>query len=235
MAGQFEVESHGLKIRGVLTLPRGEGRHPCVILSHGLISSMESAKYLLLSEVLANHDIASCRFDFQGCGKSEGSIEDTTLTVRVGNLEAVCDWVRAHPSVDPERCGLLGSSFGGSTSLVKAARDPRIKCLSLWATPSTIGSKEDNSVDGIAFKDALYDDFATYDLLGEARKISRALVLHGKADEVVPYSEGEAIFMSLGEPKRIELIEDGDHTFSDQKHRDRAISLSLEWFWRFLV
>jgi fermentation-respiration switch protein FrsA (DUF1100 family) len=236
MTGQFEVESGGYKIRGTLALPSvGDGKHPCVILSHGLISSQESAKYLVLADVLARAGIASCRFDFQGCGVSEGPIEETTLTIRLGNLEAVSDWVMAHPSIDEKRCGLLGSSFGGSTSLVKAARDERIRCLSLWATPYRLGNKEDPSAEGIAFKEALYTDFAAYDLLDEAKKVSHALVIHGKVDEVVPFSEGEAIYKNLGEPKKLELIEGGDHTFSTPSHRERAISLSLEWFRRFLV
>jgi dipeptidyl aminopeptidase/acylaminoacyl peptidase len=155
--------------------------------------------------------------------------------LRIGNLEAVSDWVMAHPSIDAERCGLLGSSFGGSTSLVKAAHDTRIRCVSLWATPHSLGNKEDPSAEGIAFKDSLYTDFAAYDLLEQARKVSRALVIHGKADEVVPSSEGEAIFRMLKDPKKLELIEGGDHTFSVASHRERAIKLSLEWFRRFLV
>jgi hypothetical protein len=235
MAVQFEVKSDGYKIRGVLTIPDRSGKHPCIILSHGLISSKESAKYLALSDVLADSGIASCRFDYHGCGISEGRIEETTLTLRIGNLEAVSDWAMAHPSIDAERIGLLGSSFGGSTSLVKAALDRRIRCVSLWATPHRLENMEDPSAEGIAFKETLYKNFATYDLLSEARKVSHALVIHGKADEVVPSSEGEAIFRYLGEPKGLELIEGGDHTFSVASHRERAISLSLEWFRRFLV
>lgn len=234
MAEQFEVESRGVKIRGVLDLPPDGGRRPCVILCHGLVSSMESEKFVLLSEVFANHGMASCRFDFHGCGASGGSIEETTLTMRLANLETVCDWVRNHPSVDPERCGLLGSSFGGSTSLAKAARDPRIKCVSLWATPYRIGTREEDSTEEVDFKDSLYDDFATYDLLAGARNVTNGLVVHGTLDEVVPCAEGEAIFRHLGEPKKLELVEGGDHRFSDPALRDRAISVSLEWFWRFL-
>jgi dipeptidyl aminopeptidase/acylaminoacyl peptidase len=234
MSGQFEVASNGLRIRGVLDLPPEQGRHPCVILSHGLVSSMESEKFIHLSDVLTKHRMAACRFDYQGCGSSEGRIEETTLTARVKNLEAVCEWVRSRPSIDPDRCGLLGSSFGGSTSLVKAARDARIKCVALWATPYRIGTREENSTEEVSFGDDLFDDFATYDLLTEAKKISSGLVIHGKLDEVVPYGEGEAIFRCLGEPRRLELVEGGDHRFSDPKHRDRAVSVSLEWFWNSL-
>lgn len=235
MVEPFEVRAGGFKIRGVMTAPRKGDKHPCAILCHGLISSKESAKYLSLSQILADNGIASCRFDFQGCGESEGSIEETTLTKRVGDLDAVCDWTIAHPSIDASRIGLLGSSFGGSTSLVKAARDRRIRCLCLWATPFKLENKEDPSAEGIVFKEDIYTDFATYDLLAEARKVSQGLVVHGKMDEVVPFSEGEAIFSNLKEPKRLELIEGGDHTFSAASHRERAFGLSLEWFRRFLV
>ena len=216
-------------------MPVSSGKAPCVILSHGLLSSKESAKYLALSDVLAQNGIASCRFDFHGCGISEGRIEETTLTTRIGNLEAVSGWVMAHPSIDAERCGLLGSSFGGSASLVKAARDARIRCVCLWATPHSLGNKEDPSAEGIVFEETLYTDFATYDLLKQAEKVSHGLVVHGRADEVVPAREGEAIFRHLKEPKRLELIEGGDHTFSHPSHRERATRLSLDWFRRFLV
>ncbi len=235
MAGQFEVESGGYKIRGVLALPRAAGTHPCVILSHGLISSKESDKFVALEGLLTGSGIGSCRFDYQGCGESAGPIEETTLTIRLGNLEAVFDYVASDPRVDAARIGLLGSSFGGSTSLLKAARDERIRCVSLWATPYMLDSKEDPSAEGIAFKKEIFTDFAAYDLLAEARKVSCGLVIHGTSDEVVPSREGEAIFQSLMEPKRLEMIEGGDHTLSDPRLRQQAFSVSLEWFRRFLV
>jgi hypothetical protein len=145
MTEQCEIRSGPYRIRGILTVPgRGE-RFPCVILSHGLISSKESSKYVALSQALQAAGVASCRFDYQGCGESEGNIEETTLTARVANLDAVAEWVLGHPSVDAGNLGLLGSSFGGSTSLVKASRDRRVRCLCLWATPYLL---EKNRVQG---------------------------------------------------------------------------------------
>ena len=234
MTAPFEVRSGPYRIRGVLAAPDGKRKFPCVILSHGLISSKESSKYAALSAAFQAAGVASCRFDYRGCGESDGRIEQTSLSARLADLDAVAGWVFGHPSLDAGKIGLLGSSFGGCTSLVKAARDRRIRCLSLWATPHRLEKKNDPSLPGIEFEDSLYEDFGRYDLLAEAERVSAVLVVHGEMDETVPASQGKAVYERAKEPKRLELIEHGDHTFSDPGHRERAISLSLEWFRRFL-
>lgn len=236
MIEPFEVTSLGLKVKGLAVVPRLEGRrYPCVVLSHGLVSSKESTKHIALSEALEAAGIASCRFDYHGCGESEGRIEETNLTRRIDNLVQIVEWLRQHKSIDADKVGLLGSSFGGSTSLAVAARDTRIQCISLWATPYLLENKEDNSISEILFENEIFEDFARYDLLAEARKISRGLVVHGELDEVVPFAEGKAIYENLQEPKKFELIKGGDHVFSELAHRDNAISLAVEWFRSFLL
>jgi uncharacterized protein len=236
MIERFSVTSKGLNIVAIVTLPEeGQWPVPCVMLSHGLVSSKESSKYIMLANVLANHGIASCRLDFHGCGESEGDIRETTLTTRIDNLQKVVAWARSRAEINPERIGLLGSSFGSATSLAVAARDSRIACASFWATPYVLDNKEDASVDGIEFQTALFEDFAQYDLLKEARTVSRGLVIHGDRDEVVPWTEGKAIYENLREPKQFVLIEGGDHTFSAPAHREEAFSPAVEWFARFLL
>lgn len=213
----------------------GEGkRFPCAILSHGLVSSKESSKYTEVSRRFAEAGLASCRFDYHGCGESGGNIEDTSLTIRLGNLDAITEYVMAHPSVDPGKIGIIGSSFGGSTALLKAAHDDRIKCLSLWATPYILENKDDGNISDIQFKDTIFTDFQSYDLLAEAKKVSRTLVIHGDSDEVVPCIEGKTIYKNLVKPKAIEIIKGGDHIFSVDAHRNKAITLALNWFRRYL-
>jgi hypothetical protein len=235
MTEQCEIRSGPHRIRGILTVPARGGKFPCVILSHGLISSKESSKYVALSEAFQAAGLASCRFDYQGCGESDGSIEETTLTARVANLDAVVEWVCGRPSLDAGKLGLLGSSFGGATSLVKASRDGRIRCLCLWATPYLLEKKDDTSLSEIEFKDTLYEDFARYDLLAEAERVSSVLVVHGEADTVVPSREGKAIYEHAKRPKKFDLIKGADHIFSASAHRERAITLSIDWSRRFLL
>jgi uncharacterized protein len=234
MIESFRVASGDYALSGILVLPDAAGKFPCVVLSHGLVSSKESSKYVYLAERLCASGIAACRFDYHGCGESGGSIAETTLTIRILNLESILNHITGHTSVDGTRMAILGSSFGGSTALVEAARNPRIRCVALWATPHMLDEKQDDTISGIEFKPEIYHDFLAYDLLSEARKVSRALVVHGEQDEVVPWSEGKAIYDNLQAPKKFELIEGGDHTFTNDSHRERAVNLSLEWFRQYL-
>jgi uncharacterized protein len=235
MTERFEIESRYNRISGIMHVPEGNDVVPCIILSHGLISSKDSSKYVTLAERFQLTGIAACRFDYHGCGESGGNLEETTLTARLENLDAVLDHVLHHPRVDIERIGILGSSFGGATGLVKAARDSRIKCISLWATPYRLEKRDEPTEPEVEFDDRLYTDFAKYDLLSEAAKVSCALVIHGEKDGVVPCEEGRAIYQNLKRPKKFHPIKGGDHVFSVPAHREKAISLALNWFRRFFL
>jgi hypothetical protein len=231
---KFQVTSGDHLITGLLSIPEGSGRFPCVILSHGLVSSKESSKYIYLSERFCGAGIAACRFDYHGCGESGGNITETTLTIRVRDLESVLEHVLDHPSIESGRMGILGSSFGGSTALVEAAKNSRISCVALWATPYMMEEKKDDSISDMHFQSSIFEDFSRYDLLSEARKVSRAIVIHGELDEVVPCFEGKAIYENLKRPKKFVAIKGADHTFTSLAHRDRAAELSLVWFRRYL-
>jgi uncharacterized protein len=235
MIENFELDVFHNKISGIMTIPDGNTKKPCVILSHGLISSKESSKYVAMAKSLNDAGIASCRFDYHGCGESGGNIEETTLTTRVENLNAITEYVINQSLVDSDKIGILGSSFGGSTCIVKAAKDKRIKCVALWATPYRLEKTEDGRISEIEFDESIYTDFLTYNLLSEAAEISCALVIHGEIDETVPCFEGKSIYKCLKKPKKLEIIKGADHIFSNLSHREKAINLSLNWFRRFFL
>lgn len=230
MIKAFEISSTYNKIAGLMIIPKGRRKYPCIILSHGLISSKESSKYALVSDIFAEAGIATCRFDYHGCGESGGNIAETTLTIRLENLEAITEYVMKHPSIDAGNIGILGSSFGGTTCVLKAAKDKRIKCISPWATPYRLDKDEDGTISVIAFKETIFTDFAQHDILAEAQKVSNALVVHGEMDEVVPCEEGKTIYKNIKRPKKCIIIKGGDHVLSNPAHRDRAIKLALKWF-----
>lgn len=232
MTEQFELPAPALKMRGVLSIPDAPGKHPCVVISHGLISSKESSKSVALADAFLAAGIASCRFDYHGCGESEGNLKDTTLSIRLSNLETVVEHVRRQKIIDSRAIGLSGSSFGGSTTLLHASRDKTIRCAILMATPYRLERRTDDELDQVGFTD-IYEDFAKYDLLAEAGRVSRCLVIHGENDETVPLEEGMAIYQNLLAPKRFEVVKEGDHVFSDPTHRDQVIRLSVDWAKRF--
>jgi len=220
--------SEGKKIYGVIHFPK-KVPAPLVIASHGLFSSKESEKFIMLGELFSENGIALLRYDHRGCGESEGDIRETTPTSRLKDLEAVFSFAIAHPLIKGDRIGLLGSSMGGFISIFKASSDPRVRALVLWATPMELRKHEGSQEEGL-LGEGFWQDALRYWAKGAMEKVSRCLILHGEKDEVVPFRHAEELFEAAKEPKRLVSFSEGDHRFSDPGDRKRAAQLSLDWF-----
>jgi dipeptidyl aminopeptidase/acylaminoacyl peptidase len=225
--------SEGCKISGMLHLPE-ERNPPCVIASHGLLSSKDSEKYIALGDRISKEGVAMLRFDFRGIGESEGQEEDNTISKKIADLSAAVDFIRSYSGFG-NRMGLLGSSLGGFLSLIKASMDEEIKAVVIWATPlhlDDLGSRKEE--DYPLPPEAFFEDLPKHRLLPLLPKVSNCLVIHGEKDELVPVEQALGIFGSLGIPKEIHMIGGADHRLTDPAHRQRAIELSVDWFKKYL-
>lgn len=101
-----------------------EGAGPTIVFLPGYASDMTGAKVLALEAwARANHR-GFLRFDYAGCGQSEGVFADQTLVTWRDDLLAMLDEVVAGPAV------LVGSSMGGWLMLLAALACPeRVKAL----------------------------------------------------------------------------------------------------------
>ena len=113
--------SEGMRISGILHLPE-EKNPPCVIASHGLLSSKDSEKYIALGEQISREGMAMLRFDFRGIGESEGREEDNTISKKIADLSAAIDFIRSYSGlgksdrvarVEPWRFSLLDEGLDG--------------------------------------------------------------------------------------------------------------------------
>jgi alpha/beta superfamily hydrolase len=227
-------ESEGQKIAGTLHLPEKKNS-PCVIASHGLLSSKDSEKYVALGERFSQEGIAMLRFDFRGIGESEGRMEDDTISRRIMDLGSAIEWIRSHKDVG-KRIGLLGSSLGGYVSLIKASMEEKIRAVVIWATPFHLDDLRSNKgTEGHPLpEEAFFEDLPKHRLLPLLPRVSNCLVIHGEKDELVPVDQAWEIFHSLGAPKEIRILEGADHRLTDPAHRSHAIELSTAWFKRSL-
>lgn len=228
-------QSEGEKLSGILHLPEKE-RPPCVIASHGLLSSKDSEKYIALGNRLTQEGIAMLRFDVRGIGESEGRIEDDTVSRRVIDLGSAIDSIRPRRDLG-NRIGLLGSSLGGYVSLIKASTDNEIRAVVIWATPFHLDDlKSNEGAEGHPLpEEAFFKDLPKHRLLPLLSKVSNCIVIHGEKDELVPVDQAWEIFHSLGSPKEIHIIEGADHRLTEPAHRGRAMELSAEWFKKYLL
>lgn len=231
---RVEFESEGQKISGVLHLPEKKNA-PCIIASHGLLSSKESEKYIALGDKLSQEGIAMLRFDFRGIGESEGRMEDDTVSRRILDLGSAIEFIRLRRDLG-SRIGLLGSSLGGYVSLIKASQEEKIRAVVIWATPFHLDDLKANpGTEGHPLpEEAFFEDLPKHRLLPLLPKVSNCLVIHGEKDELVPVDQAWEIFHSLSAPKEIHILEGADHRLTDPAHRTRAMELSTAWFKRYL-
>lgn len=128
--------SDRLALRGFLDLPDGatSARRPALALCHGFGGSCRGAGHPALAGALAAAGYGVLRFDFRGCGESEGRRGSVICEEEIADLGHAIDFLAAQPGIDPGRIGLVGASLGGSIAIEVAARDPRVKlCIASGA------------------------------------------------------------------------------------------------------
>lgn len=132
--------SEGLKINGLLTVPRGEkpaGGWPVIIFNHGYIPPDEyrpTERYIAYVDGFARNGYIVFRPDYRGHGDSEGEASSAfgvpDYTVDVLNAVAA---LKRYPDADADRFGMWGHSMGGSITLRVMVVTGDIKAGVIWA------------------------------------------------------------------------------------------------------
>ncbi len=226
-----------------------EDKYPTVILAHGFgVTKEESGMFDNLAKNLSEVGILVFRFDFSGCGESEGDYSETSLSKLKSDLSKILEFVKSQPKVDVSRIGILGQSFGTATTIIL---EPNVKCLVMMGSvahpketliklfgngynPDGISTRVKSNGTIIKVKPQFWKDFENHNLLESIKKIhSPILFIHGEKDNKVPLSEMEAYFNNANEPKEKIIIEGADHGL--RPHRDKMYKLVVDWFKKYLV
>ena len=230
---RFSVKLGGVAVVGVLHLPPS-GPSPCVVACHGMGASKDGDKYLLLGRDFPEAGLALARFDFRGSGESGGLYRDATISSRIADLEAVLDYLAAHPSLDG-RFGLLGSSLGGFVALWVASRRRQAMPVVTWNAPADLGALAlSRCADVTSPGAALVADVRAGRHVEAPAGASHLLVVQGEADDVVVPEQGRILFERAAEPRELCLLPGADHRLSDPLHRIEAVKRSRDWLTRHL-
>lgn len=140
-------ESAGHRLHGWLHLPPGEGPFPCIITNHGsgIDRGTEDTARPGTAALLMSWGIASFLPHRRGYGASTGpawreeaseppgtDAYDRQLSGRLDresdDILAALDAIAARPDIRPDHIGVMGSSFGGATTLLAASKTNRFTC-----------------------------------------------------------------------------------------------------------
>lgn len=240
----FTCKREALRIRGTQYRPRGE-KLPIAIVCHGFMAWQDSVKHY--ASFFAEMGYVSFCFDFNGGSvvksRSDGKTTDMSVLTEVKDLEAVLDYVRTLPYVDPDHIVLMGCSQGGFVSAIVAAKNKYpIGKLCLFYPAFCIpddaraGKMQAAKFDPANIPETFYcglmklgkcyvKDVLNLDPYEIIKTYNgKVLLLHGSLDKIVPirYAEQARIaYLStklegLEEDKRIHyyVIEGGAHGFS---------------------
>jgi len=120
--------SDGLALKGVLHVPEGATQpRPAIILCHGFGGSCRGAGHPELAQALARAGYVVLRFDFRGCGQSEGARGSVICREEADDLRRAVDFLATREEIDRNRIGVIGASLGGSVAIYVAATDKRLK------------------------------------------------------------------------------------------------------------
>ncbi len=105
----------GREIRGMLHLPEGKGKYPCVVFFHGLTESKNEAMFLFrnISRELLKSGIASLRMDYRGMGDSDGESRNMTVWTQLKDAASGVEYVLRRKEIDNNKIGLYGMHSGG--------------------------------------------------------------------------------------------------------------------------
>jgi len=132
MEERVTFQSGQLKIAGVLHVPTnhrpGERRGAMLVL-HGFGSNKASTSCIQPARLLAEWGYVALRFDFRGCGESDGEKSRVVCLEQVEDTKAAASFLATRPEVDPRRIGVAGSSFGAAVAVYAGGVDERIAAV----------------------------------------------------------------------------------------------------------
>jgi pimeloyl-ACP methyl ester carboxylesterase len=128
-----------ITLAGTLTIPRGNGPFPAVLLITG--SGAEDRDeavfghrpFLVLADFLTRRGIAVLRVDDRGIGGSTGNTADATGEDLSRDVLAGISYLKTRKEIDPKHLGLIGHSDGGNTAPLVATRSQDVSFIVMMA------------------------------------------------------------------------------------------------------
>jgi fermentation-respiration switch protein FrsA (DUF1100 family) len=183
--------------------PRATGT---VVFSHGNGGSM--GHHLGFVDWLPAAGYHLFTYDYRGYGKSGGMVDRKGM---VEDAQAAFRAVAKIAGVRAERIISYGHSLGGAKSVAAIAMQ-RPKGLRAVVVDASFASYQAMArvFAGDAGARIISDDLSPRDLVARISPLP-LLVIHGTADEVVPFRQGRELFDKAGEPKTLFEVRDGNH------------------------
>ena len=222
-----------------------------VILCHGMAAHQHWGFLPELSDALLKEVpgiSAVLRFDFTGCGGSEGDFEYGGYGRQASDVGSAVQWLRSRGY---GVWALVGHSMGGNAVLLYAADHhdiPHVVNLSaryqmtrglpfgsdqlsalqsqgffLWRPKGDTGG-----LDEVKVTQATMNERLSLDMDCVRRITARTLTVHGTTDAVIPVADAHA-YAELIPAHTLRTLDDADHNYSSAECRLLLVTTVCEW------
>lgn len=219
-----------------------EGPVAAVMILHGAGSQKEN--HADFARAAVGNGLAALTFDNRGHGETEGELGPGMTD----DLAALARMLAERDEIEAGKIAVRGSSMGGLIAIhAGAASDdvaavvaicsaaeqpmlPQMRALAGGRQPAPDSPWAAMRLDARGLVGWLesHDVFEAVDRLGD----KPLLLIHAKGDEVVPYSRSEELYERAAEPKKLWLLEGGDHRSA--QHDEEIQGESLRWLLKSL-
>lgn len=204
---------HELTVDGdtLVAVHHDAGSDRLLVFCHGFVSDKEGS-YEGRCERAVEAGYDAVRFDFRGCGESDRSFGEQSLSTRIADLRAVLD------AFDYPTVALFGSSFGGAVAL-RVAPDAPVDAVAARA-PVTYTRAFDRYRAGerpVVGPDAsFFADLEAHPFEQAATRLSVPVaIFHGREDDSVPVTDSLDAAATIPTDTTLDLFAGEGHRFSE--------------------
>ena len=238
----------GIKLSGALHQPKIGQPIAYALYAHCFTCTKSIKAAVIITEALAQHGIATLRFDFTGLGASKGSFADSNFSTNIDDLVDAAHFLEQEYQA-PQL--LIGHSLGGTAMLAAAQYIGDAKAIATIGSPSEpahilhlleehLKDLDDNGEAEVklagrpfTFKQSFVDDLSKHQV--NYRDLDKALlVLHSPSDTTVSIDEAGKIFSQAKHPKSFVTLENAGHLLEEFKDARYTADVLCAWALRYL-
>jgi pimeloyl-ACP methyl ester carboxylesterase len=137
----FQNTIDNVELSGTLTMPRGKGPFPAVVLVSGSGPQnrdeelLNHKPFLVLADFFTRNGFAVLRYDDRGVGKSKGDFQNATTSNFAYDALAAFNYLHSLDKINKDKIGIIGHSEGGMIAPMVAAADTQVRFIVLLAGP----------------------------------------------------------------------------------------------------
>jgi len=168
-----------------------------ILYTHGNAEDLGDIQPVL--QQLQNTGFSVFAYDYRGYGTSQGTPSERNA---YRDIDTAYNYLIQQLGVSPQRIIAYGRSVGAGSAVDLASRKPLAGLImeSAFTTAFRVI---------VPFPILPFEKFRNIDKI---KKVNcPVLVMHGKADEVIPFSHGQKLFAAAREPKRYLWVDEAGH------------------------